>query len=69
MKYRIKPSGSDNVKDVWLDEENGEVTLVVDDWAVATLTNDGKLRLCGGIIKDNGSGLKVNKAEQIVIER
>ena len=68
MKYRIKPSGSDNVKDVWLDEENGEVTLIVDEWCVATLTNDGKLRLCDGIIQDNGSGLKVNKAEQIEIE-
>lgn len=69
MNYRIKPGESSNVKDVWLEEEDGEVTLVVDEWNVAALTSDGKLRLCEGIIQDNGSGLKVNKAEQIEIER
>ena len=69
MNYRIKPSEPSNVKNVWLEEENGEITLIVDDWAVATLTNDGTLRLCNGISQDNESGLKVSKAEQIEIKR
>ena len=43
MNYRIKLSEPSNVKDVWLEEEDGEITLIVDDWAIATLTNDGKL--------------------------
>lgn len=69
MNYRIKPGEPTNVKDVWLDEEDGEVTLIVDEWYVATLTSDGKLRLCEGIVQDNDAGLKVDKAEQIEIER
>lgn len=69
MNYRIKLSEPSNVKDVWLEEENGEITLIVDDWAIATLTNDGKLRLCDGIPQINESGLKVDKAEQIEIEK
>ena len=69
MNYRIKPGKSPNVKDVWLEEEDGEVTLIVDEWVVATRTSDGRLRLYGGILQDNDSGLKVNKADQIKIER